>query len=207
LIFGLFFYPFAVAINLLLVRVNCSKFAILRPVIVASFFHRKGFSKTAGAIKINIKNTNMSLATHIMDEIKNAMRAKDTVALESLRAVKSALLLAQTESGAKEEISVEEEIKLLQRLVKQRKDSANIYTEQGRPDLAEPELLQAAVIEKFLPAQLSESEVEAVVAKIIADNGASGMAAMGKVMGLASAELAGKADGKTISTIVKKLLS
>ena len=149
----------------------------------------------------------MSLATLIMDEIKNAMRAKDTVALESLRAVKSALLLAQTETGAKEEISADEEIKLLQRLVKQRKDSANIYTEQGRPDLAEPELLQAAVIEKFLPAQLSEEEVAAVVAKIIADNGASGMAAMGKVMGLASAELAGKADGKTISTIVKKLLS
>ena len=149
----------------------------------------------------------MSLATQIMDEIKNAMRAKDTVALESLRAVKSALLLAQTESGAKEEISAEEEIKLLQRLVKQRKDSANIYTEQGRPDLAAPELLQAAVIEKFLPAQLSEAEVEAVVAKIIADNDASGMAAMGKVMGLASAELAGKADGKTISTIVTKLLS
>ena len=149
----------------------------------------------------------MSLATLIMDEIKNAMRAKDTLALESLRAVKSALLLAQTESGAKEEISAEEEIKLLQRLVKQRKDSANIYTEQGRPDLAEPELLQAAVIEKFLPAQLSEDEVATVVAKIIADNGASGMGAMGKVMGLASAELAGKADGKTISTIVKKLLS
>ena len=149
----------------------------------------------------------MSLATLIMDEIKNAMRAKDTLALESLRAVKSALLLAQTESGAKEEISADEEIKLLQRLVKQRKDSANIYTEQGRPDLAEPELLQAAVIEKFLPAQLSEEEVATVVAKIIADNGASGMAAMGKVMGLASAELAGKTDGKTISTIVKKLLS
>jgi uncharacterized protein YqeY len=153
------------------------------------------------------KTENMSLAVHIMDEIKNAMRAKDTVAFESLRAVKSALLLAQTESGAKEEISTDEEIKLLQRLVKQRKDSANIYTEQGRPDLAEPELLQAAVIEKFLPAQLSEAEVEAVVAKIIADNDASGMADMGKVMGLASAELAGKADGKTISTIVKKLLS
>ena len=149
----------------------------------------------------------MSLATLIMDEIKNAMRAKDTLALESLRAVKSALLLAQTESGAKEEISADEEIKLLQRLVKQRKDSANIYTEQGRPDLAEPELLQAAVIEKFLPTQLSEEEVATVVAKIIADHGASGMAAMGKVMGLASAELAGKADGKTISTIVKKLLS
>lgn len=149
----------------------------------------------------------MSLSVRIMDDIKTAMRAKDTMALEALRAVKSAILLAQTESGAKEEISEEEEIKLLQRLVKQRKDSAAIYTEQGRADLAEPELLQAAVIEKFLPAQLSEAEVEVVVGKIIADNDASGMAAMGKVMGLASAALAGKADGKTISTIVKKLLS
>ena len=149
----------------------------------------------------------MSLSAKIMDEMKTAMRAKDTLALEALRAIKSGILLAQTESGAKEDISEEEEIKLLQKLVKQRKDSANIYTEQGRADLAEPELLQAAVIEKFLPAQLSEAEVEAVVAKIIADNDASGMASMGKVMGLVSAELAGKADGKTISTIVKKLLS
>ncbi|MBA9072800.1 hypothetical protein GGR22_000926 [Flavobacterium gossypii] len=149
----------------------------------------------------------MSLQNQINEEIKTAMRAKDTVSLESLRAVKSALLLLQSESGAKEEISQDEEIKLLQRLVKQRKDSANIYTQQGRPDLAEPELLQASIIEKFLPAQLSEEEVEAVVAKIIADTGASGMASIGKVMGQASAELAGKADGKTISTIVKKLLS
>ena len=149
----------------------------------------------------------MSLSERIMDEIKNAMRAKDTVALESLRAVKSAILLAQTETGSKEEISEEEEIKILQRLVKQRKDSANIYMEQGRPDLAAPEVAQAAVIEKFLPAQLSEEEVEAAVAKIIAETGASGMASMGKVMGQVSAELAGKADGKTISTIVKKLLS
>jgi len=149
----------------------------------------------------------MSLQNQINEEIKTAMRAKDTVSLESLRAVKSALLLLQSESGAKEEISQDEEIKLLQRLVKQRKDSANIYTQQGRPDLAEPELLQASIIEKFLPAQLSEEEVEAVVAKIIADTGASGMASMGKVMGQASAKLAGKADGKTISTIVKKLLS
>ncbi len=147
----------------------------------------------------------MSLQDKINEEIKTAMRAKDTVSLESLRAVKSALLLLQTDAGAKE-ISQDDEIKLLQRLVKQRKDSANIFTEQGRPDLAEPELLQAAVIEKFLPAQLSEEEVEAVVAKIIAETGASGMASMGKVMGQASAELAGKADGKTISTIVKKLL-
>ena len=149
----------------------------------------------------------MSLSTQIMEEIKTAMRAKDTVALESLRAIKSAILLAQTESGAKEEISTEDEIKLLQRLVKQRKDSANIYTEQGRADLAAPELAQVAVIEKFLPAQLSEAEVETIVAKIISDNDASGMAAMGKVMGLASAQLAGKADGKLISSIVKKLLA
>lgn len=148
----------------------------------------------------------MSLQDKINEEIKTAMRAKDTVSLESLRAVKSALLLLQTDAGAKE-ISQDDEIKLLQRLVKQRKDSANIFTEQGRADLAEPELLQAAVIEKFLPAQLSEEEVEAVVAKIIAETGASGMASMGKVMGQASAELAGKADGKTISSIVKKLLS
>lgn len=149
----------------------------------------------------------MSLSTQIMEEIKTAMRAKDTVALESLRAIKSAILLAQTESGAKEEISTEDEIKLLQRLVKQRKDSANIYTEQGRADLAAPELAQVAVIEKFLPAQLSEAEVEVIVATIISDNDASGMAAMGKVMGLASAQLAGKADGKLISSIVKKLLA
>ena len=135
------------------------------------------------------------------------MKAKDTVTLESLRAVKSAILLAQTETGAKEEISEEDEVKLLQRLVKQRKDSAKIYIEQGRQDLADPELEQAAVIEKFLPAQLTEEEVEAVVKKIIADNNFSGMADMGKVMGIASKELAGSADGKTISTVVKKSLA
>jgi uncharacterized protein len=148
----------------------------------------------------------MSLSTQIMDEMKNAMKAKDTVALEALRAIKSAILLAQTESGAKEELTADDEIKLLQRLVKTRKDSAKIYTEQNRPDLAEPELAQIAVIEKFLPAQLSEAEVEAVIAKIIAETGASGIASMGKVMGLASAQLGGTAEGKTISTIVKKLL-
>lgn len=149
----------------------------------------------------------MSLQTDIMEGIKTAMKAKDTVTLESLRAVKSALLLAQTETGAKEEISQEEEIKLLQRLVKQRKDSAAIYIEQGRQDLADPEIEQAAVIEKFLPAQLTEEEVEAVVKKIIADNGFAGMADMGKVMGIASKELAGSADGKTISNVVKKSLA
>ncbi|QSW90458.1 MULTISPECIES: GatB/YqeY domain-containing protein [Flavobacterium] len=149
----------------------------------------------------------MSLQAKIMDEIKTAMKAKDTVALEALRAVKSELLLASTASGSKEELKEDEEIKLLQRLVKTRKESARIFTEQNRPDLAEPELAQVAVIEKFLPAQLSEAEVEAVIAKIIAETGASGIASMGKVMGLASAQLGGTAEGKTISTIVKKLLS
>jgi uncharacterized protein YqeY len=142
-----------------------------------------------------------------MDEIKVAMRAKDTVALESLRAVKSVLLLAQTETGSKEAISEEDEIKILQRLIKQRRESAAIYVEQNRPDLAEPELAQAAVIEKFLPEQLNEMQIEEVISRIIEEQEASGMAAMGKIMGLASAELSGKADGKTISTIVKKLLS
>lgn len=148
----------------------------------------------------------MSLSIQIMDEIKTAMRAKDTVALEALRAIKSELLLAQTASGSKEEISADEEVKLLQRLVKTRKESARIFTEQNRLDLAEPELAQVAVIEKFLPAQLSEAEIESVVAKIIAETGASGIASMGKVMGLASAQLGGAAEGKTISAIVKKLL-
>lgn len=149
----------------------------------------------------------MSLQAKIMESMKDAMRAKDTVTLEALRAIKSGLLLAQTESGAKEEISEEEEIKLLQKLVKQRKDSAAIYIQQGRQDLADPEIEQAAVIEKFLPAQLSEEEVEAVVRRIVSENGFSGMADMGKVMGMANKELAGTADGKTISTVVKKVLA
>jgi uncharacterized protein YqeY len=148
----------------------------------------------------------MSLSTQIMDEMKNAMRAKDTIALEALRAIKSELLLAQTSSGSKEEITEADEIKILQKLVKMRKDSASIFTSQNRPDLAEPELAQIAIIEKFLPAQLSEAEVEAVIAKIIAETGALGIASMGKVMGLATAQLGGTAEGKTISTIVKKLL-
>ena len=148
----------------------------------------------------------MSLSVKIMDEMKNAMRAKDTIALEALRAIKSELLLAQTATGTQEEITEDEEIKILQRLVKMRKDSASIFTTQNRPDLAEPELAQIAVIEKFLPAQLSEAEVEAIVAKIIAETGAAGIAAMGKVMGLATSQIGGQAEGKTISAIVKKLL-
>ncbi|MCA6422989.1 MAG: GatB/YqeY domain-containing protein [Flavobacterium sp.] len=148
----------------------------------------------------------MSLSTQIMEEMKTAMRAKDTIALEALRAIKSELLLAQTASGSKEEITETDEIKILQKLVKMRKDSASIFTAQNRPDLAEPELAQIGIIEKFLPAQLSEAEVEAIIAKIIAETGASGIASMGKVMGLATAQLGGTAEGKTISTIVKKLL-
>jgi uncharacterized protein YqeY len=149
----------------------------------------------------------MSLSVKIMEEMKNAMRSKDTIALEALRAIKSELLLAQTSTGTKEDITEDEEIKILQRLVKMRKDSAGIFTTQNRPDLAEPELAQIAVIEKFLPAQLSEAEVEVIITKIISETGASGIASMGKVMGLASAQIGGSAEGKTISTIVKKLLT
>ncbi|MBQ4818421.1 GatB/YqeY domain-containing protein [Aquimarina sp. MMG016] len=149
----------------------------------------------------------MSLQQKVMTSMKEAMKAKDTNALTSLRAIKSAILLAQTESGAKEELTEDQELKLLQKLVKQRKDSATIFTEQGRDDLAQPELDQAKVIEQFLPEQMSEEEIEAVVADIIAKTGAAGMKDMGKVMGMASGQLAGKADGKTISTIVKSKLS
>lgn len=149
----------------------------------------------------------MSLQEKIMDAMKTAMKSKDTQSLEALRSVKSALLLAQTETGSKADLTEEEEIKLLQKQVKQRKDSAAIYKEQGREDLAEPELAQAKVIEQFLPKQLSEDEVGKIVDEIIAETGASSMADMGKVMGLATAKVAGKADGKTISTAVKKRLS
>ena len=141
-----------------------------------------------------------------MEAMKTAMKEKDTQSLEALRAVKSALLLAQTETGSKAALTEDEELKLLQKQVKQRKDSAAIYKEQNRPDLAEPELIQAKVIEQFLPQQLSEEEVSKIVDAIIAETGASSMADMGKVMGLASAKLAGKADGKTISTVVKSRL-
>ncbi|WP_074408460.1 MULTISPECIES: GatB/YqeY domain-containing protein [Aquimarina] len=149
----------------------------------------------------------MSLEQKVMTAMKEAMKAKDTNALTSLRAVKSAILLAQTESGAKEELTEDQELKLLQKQVKQRKDSAAIFIEQGRDDLATPELAQAKVIEQFLPEQLDEAEIEKIVIDIIAKTGAEGMKDMGKVMGMANAALTGKADGKTISTIVKSKLS
>jgi len=123
-----------------------------------------------------------------------SLQAKDTVALESLRAIKSAILLARTEAGASEELSEADELKLLQKLVKQRKDSAALYTQQGRNDLAEPELAQMAVIEKFLPAQLSEAEVEEALKSIIAQVGATSPKDMGKVMGAATKSDSGSED-------------
>ena len=144
----------------------------------------------------------MSLQTKVMDALKEAMKAKDTIALESLRAIKSAILLAKTEAGAAAELAEEEELKLLQKLVKQRKDSAALYAQQGRNDLA-----QVAVIEKFLPKQLSEAEVTEAVKAIIAEVGATSAKDMGKVMGVATKQLAGKTDGKVISAIVKSLLA
>ncbi|VAV83318.1 Transamidase GatB domain protein [hydrothermal vent metagenome] len=148
----------------------------------------------------------MSLQNDIMAAMKTAMKAKDQTALTALRAVKSAILLAQTESGAKEDLTEEQELKILQKQVKQRKDSAAIFLEQGREDLATPELAEAEVIGQFLPEAMSDEDIEKVVIKTIETLGASGMKDMGKVMGVVSKELAGKADGKTISTIVKQQL-
>ena len=149
----------------------------------------------------------MSLQDQVMLKMKEAMKTKNTNVLTSLRAIKSEILKAQTESGAKKELSEAEELKLLQKLVKQRKDSAAIYQEQQREDLAKPELEQAKAIESFLPEQLGEAEIEAEIDNIIAETNANGMQDMGKVMGMASKKLAGKADGKTISGIVKSKLS
>jgi uncharacterized protein YqeY len=148
----------------------------------------------------------MSLQKQVMDKMKEAMKAKDTVALQALRAVKSAFLLAKTETGVQAELTEEQEIKIIQKQVKQRKDSAAIFLKQDRQDLAEPELAEIAVLEQFLPEALSEEKIEEVVLATINKLGASGMQDMGKVMGVVSKELAGKADGKTISTLVKKNL-
>jgi len=149
----------------------------------------------------------MSLQKNIMGAMKDAMKEKNTQALAALRAVKSAILLAQTQDGASGELSEEDEIKILQKQVKQRRDSAAIFKEQGRDDLAAPELEQADVIAQFLPKQLTEAEITQIIEAIIQKTGASTMKDMGKVMGMASAEMAGKADGKMISTIVKSKLS
>ena len=147
----------------------------------------------------------MSLQTKIMDALKTAMKAKDSTALAALRAVKSELLLAST-SGSSEELTEADEIKILQKLVKQRKESASIFSEQNREDLARPELEQAAVIEQFLPEQMSEEAVAKIVDEVIAQTRANSMKDMGKVMGMVNSKIAGKADGKTISGIVKARL-
>ena len=149
----------------------------------------------------------MSLEKTVNDQIKTAMLAKDEAGLRSLRAIKAAILLAKTAEGANETMSSEEEIKLLQKLVKQRRDSLDIFTQQNRADLAKKESEEIAVIEKFLPKPLTVEELTAAVAGIIASSGASSPADMGKVMGLASKQLSGKADGKTISEVVKSLLA
>jgi len=149
----------------------------------------------------------MSLEKDLMKQMVVAMKAKDKVALESLRAIKSEIILAKTAAAGADELNEEQELKIIQKLVKQRKDSAALYTEQGRADLAEPELAQVEVIAQFLPEQLSEDAVKEIIAKIVAQTGASSMKDMGKVMGMANKTLAGKADGKTIASIVKALLS
>lgn len=148
----------------------------------------------------------MSLQDTIMTALKAAMKSKDTLALTALRSVKSAILLAQTKSGSDGSMSEADEVKLLQKLVKQRLDSAEIFTQQNRPDLAAPEMAEAEIISQFLPEMLSEAEVEKAVVTAIEKLGVEGMKDMGKVMGYLSKELSGKTDGKTISTFVKKCL-
>ncbi len=149
----------------------------------------------------------MSLEQKINTDIKTAMLAKDEPALRSLRAIKAAILLAKTAEGGSGELKEEDEIKLLQKLVKQRKDSLEIYRQQNRSDLAKKEEEEINIIEKFLPGQLSPEELKAELKKIIADTGAASPADMGKVMGVATKALAGKSDGKTISAMVKELLA
>ena len=149
----------------------------------------------------------MSLELKVMAELKEAMKAKDDAALRGLRAIKAEIIKAKTEPGAGGEISEEVELKLLQKIVKQRKDSLEIFRQQNREDLATKESEEIAIIEKFLPKQLTEAELKEAIAPIIAQVGALSLADLGKVMGIASKQLAGKADGKAISAMVKELLS
>jgi uncharacterized protein YqeY len=148
----------------------------------------------------------MGLQERLMPDLKDAMKAKDATALEALRAIKAAILVAKTESGAKEELSEDQEIKLLQKLVKQRKDSAELYFQQNREDLAKPELDQVAVIERYLPEQLSVEEIRSEISSIVTGLGATSMKDMGKVMGIAGKKLGAKAEGKVIAQVVKEIL-
>lgn len=149
----------------------------------------------------------MNLEQKVMTDLKTAMLAKDEKALRSLRAIKAAIILARTAEGAGREIKEEDEIKMLQKLIKQRKDSLEIYKGQHRSDLADKEQEEIDIIEKFLPKQMSPDELRIILQKIITETGASSPADMGKVMGVATKQLAGKSDGKSISTMVKELLS
>jgi len=155
----------------------------------------------------NFHITTMSLTDQINGDIKDAMLAREKDKLDALRAVKSALLLAGTEKGADGIVPEETALKVLQKLVKQRKDAATIYIEQNRNDLAEPELYQADIISKYLPAQMGEEEVKQVIQQIIERTGATSQADIGKVMGPAMGQLQGKAEGKLISSVVKRLLA
>ena len=143
----------------------------------------------------------------IQADMVSAMKAKETVRLASLRAIKAAILLAKTAEGGNGEVSDQEVVKIIQKLVKQRKESAQQYNDAGRPELAENELAEVAAMEVYLPKQLGEAEVEAELVKIIAEVGASQPSDMGKVMGVATKRLAGQAEGRLISTLVKKLLA
>jgi len=147
------------------------------------------------------------LSNTIDQEIKKAMLAKDQAQLRGLRAIKAALLLAKTEKGPAEEITEEAEVKIIQKLIKQRRESSDIYKTQGRADLAQVEDEEVEVISQFLPKQMDSAEVEAVIARIVSQTGASSVKDMGKVMGLANKELAGKADGKLIAEVVKAQLA
>lgn len=149
----------------------------------------------------------MSLETQVMAEMKEAMKSKNEAALRGLRAIKAEIIKAKTEPGANGTVSEEGELKLLQKMVKQRKDSLEIFTQQNRADLAQKEQEEITIIEKFLPKQLSESELKEILSGIIAEVGAKTPADMGKVMGAATKQLAGKADGKSISAAVKQLLA
>lgn len=149
----------------------------------------------------------MSLEAKVMEQLKQAMRDKNEAALRTLRAIKSAILVEKTSVGAKETLTEAEEVKIIQKMIKQRKDSIAIFTEQNRHDLAEKEQEEVAVLENFLPQQLSAEELQAAVREIIAQTGAASAADLGKVMGQASKQLAGRADGKAIADMVKSLLS
>jgi uncharacterized protein YqeY len=149
----------------------------------------------------------MNLEQQIMDQMKEAMKSKDEAKLRSLRAIKAEIIKAKTEPGAGGEISAEKEIAFLQKMVKQRKDALEIYTTQNRPELAAKEQEEINVIEKFLPAQLSDEELKKELAAIISETGANSPADMGKVMGVATKKFAGRAEGKAISAAVKELLS